>query len=106
MRFEKEKREACKLAKALLSSNDDYLDNVVNLFYIGNEIHQDSWQTEFHIFNVIETETDHLPLKRVRELCSNDFLKKSDLELARIIKNYSKQVEVACKDILSKYGNA
>jgi hypothetical protein len=105
MRFEKEKREACKLAKALMSNNDDYLDNVVNLFYIGNKIHQDSWQTEFHIFSVIETETDHLPLKRVRELCSNDFLKKSDLELARIIKNYSKEVEIACKDILSKYGN-
>ncbi len=69
--------EAIKLATKLLESDDNYLDNVIELWRIGNNKYQQCWNTEFHVFGVIESDTAHLPLKRVRANCSHEFLTKS-----------------------------
>lgn len=105
MSNESSKRKSCELAKALLTSNEDYLDNVLALSYLGNEIHGQCWETEFHTFGLIASETDHLPLKKVRSRCSEEFLSKSDRETQETIKYYSTQVHAACNEILAKYGN-
>lgn len=105
MSNESSKRKSCELAKALLTSNEDYLDNVLALSYLGNEIHGQCWETEFHTFGLIASETDHLPLKKVRSRCSEEFLSKSDRETQETIKYYSAQVHAACNGILAKYGN-
>ncbi|MEP2650690.1 MAG: hypothetical protein ABJH06_01730 [Paraglaciecola sp.] len=64
MSDESSKRKSCELANALLTSNEDYLDIVLALSYLGNEIHGQCWDTEFHTFGLIASETDHLPLKK------------------------------------------
>lgn len=104
MNDESSKRKSCELAKALLTSNEDYLDTVLALSYLGNNIHGQCWETEFHIFGLITSETDHLPLKKVRQHCCDEFLSKSDSEIQEIINYYSTQVHAACSDILEKYG--
>ena len=101
--YEKDTARASVLAKSLLEGDQEYLDNILELNQIGNKIYTEVWNTEFHIFGVIASDTDHLPIQRVRSLCSTKMLEKSDLELEQIIKHYKLDVENACKEILSKY---
>lgn len=97
--------EAIKLTTKLLESDDDYLDNVIGLWRIGNYKYGQCWDTEFHVFGAIESETDHLPLKHVRANCSSDFLSKSDKELAETIEFYRQDVISACNTILNQFKN-
>lgn len=94
--------EAIKLAEELLENDDDYLDNVIALWRIGNKICGQCWDTEFHIFGVIESETDHLPLNHVRSKCSEEFLTKSDKELKETIEYYRPDVIKACNVIIGR----
>jgi hypothetical protein len=93
--------EAITFAKKLLESDEDYLDNVIKLWRIGNEKYGQCWNTEFHIFGEIESETDHLPLTHVRSKCSEEFLAKADKELKETIEYYRDSVTKACNIIIS-----
>jgi len=92
--------DAIQLANKLLESDEDYLENVIALWRIGNTKYEQCWGTEFHVFGVIESDTDHLPLKHVKINCSPEFLAKSDKELAEIIENYRTEVVNACNKIV------
>lgn len=96
---------AVELASSLLESDADYLENVLELNRIGSRLVGEVWETEFHVFGVIASETDHLPTKKVRPLCSAAMLERSDDELRRIISSYRTEVSDACRRILSKYQN-
>ena len=93
--------DAIKLATKLLQSDDDYLNTVISLCRIGNKKYGQCWNTEFHVFSVISSDTDHLPLSHVRAKCSPEFLTKSDKELAEIIESYRADVVSACNLIVS-----
>ncbi|TMO54413.1 hypothetical protein [Pseudoalteromonas aurantia] len=93
--------EAMKIAKSLLESDENYLDNVIAIWRIGNEKYGQCWDTEYHVFGVIESETDHLPLKHVRPNCSANFLIKADEELAETMRYYRTDVTNACHKIIS-----
>lgn len=99
------KEQACDLAKALLSSDVEYLDRVIELWKIGNSLYGQCWDTEFHVFGVIESDTDHLPTRTVREHCSTTMLERSDKELKEIIAFYREGVTEACNAILVKHQN-
>jgi hypothetical protein len=101
-----EKRRACELAKKLLENNENYLDRVIELWKIGNTLYGQVWDTELHIFGVIESDTDHLPTAKVRELCSKEWQAKADTEVSDCISFYEQKVSEACNEILSKHGNA
>jgi hypothetical protein len=101
-----EKRRACELAKKLLQSNENYIDHVNELWKIGNVLYGQVWDTEFHIFGVIESDTDHLPTKNVRQLCSEEWKSKADKEVGECISFYKQKVSEACNEILTRYGNA
>ena len=97
------KIDACNLARRLLASDDGYLDNVLELWKIGNTIYGKGWDTEFHIFGVIESDTDHLPLEKVRQHCSEKMLANSDKELKEVIAFYKKDVFKSCNKVLLKH---
>ena len=97
------KRNACELARSLLESDSSYLDKVIELWKIGNSLYGECWETEFHIFGVIESDTDHLPTKQVRQHCSARMLDNSNRELAKVIAFYKQDVVRACNEILSRY---
>ena len=95
-------QEAIKLVSKLLKSDNDYLENVIALCGIGNKKYELCWDTEFHIFGVITSETDHLPLKHMRVNCSAEFLSNSDNELTEIIEFYRADVVSACNKIIKQ----
>jgi hypothetical protein len=105
-RFESNKQRACELAKALLANDVDYLDHIIDMWKIGNRLHGQVWNTEFHVFDVIESDTDHLPTKSVRPLCAERWQVKSDREIDECIELYRNQVTEACNEILAKYSSA
>lgn len=92
--------DAIELANKLLESDVDYLDHVTKLCYIGNKLHGQCWDTEFHIFGLLSSELDHLPLSHIRSKCTEDFLVNSDKELAEAIEFYREDVVSACGKIL------
>ena len=94
---------ARNLANCILDSDKDYLDNVISIWSVARKIYSDAWNTEFHVFGVISSDTDHLPIKRTRELCSKEWLQKCDSELAGVIEFYKQDVTEACNAILLKY---
>ncbi|MBL4567000.1 MAG: hypothetical protein JKY85_03095 [Porticoccus sp.] len=99
------KIDACELASSLLQTSDGYLDKVIKLWKIGNSIYGECWDTEFHVFGVIESDTDHLPTVQVRQHCSAKMLKNSDAKLLKIIDFYKQDVIGACNAILAKQQN-
>ena len=105
MSTEQKQSEAKQLATELLKSNDNYLEKVNRLTHLGNSIHGQCWNTEFHVFGVISSDTDHLPIKKVRRYCGDEFLAKSDIELEGVILFYEANVISACNQIVEKYGN-
>ena len=96
---------AVELASCFLNSDENYLDNVLEINRTGNNLVGEVWDTEFHVFGVIASDTDHLPTNKVRSLCSQSMLEKSDEELQGIIMFYKTDVFKACHEILSKYQN-
>lgn len=104
--IEDKKQRACELAKALLANDVDYLDRIIEMWKIGNRLYGEVWNTEFHVFGVIESDTDHLPTKSVRPLCTERWQAESDRELDECIEFYRNQVTDACNEILAKYGSA
>jgi len=99
------KRDACQHAESLLKTDDNYLDKVIELMKIGNKLHGQCWDTEFHVFGVIESDTDHLPTKKNREYRSKTMLENTDKEIKEVIAFYKQDVSQACNDIRSKYKN-
>ncbi len=99
------KVDACRLAQEILKSSERYLENVTELRRVGDKLYGQCWNTEFHVFGVIESDTDHLPLEKTRVQCSAKMLEKSDIELGETIEFYRKDLVKACDEILLKYGN-
>lgn len=92
-----------ELARDILADDENDLDNVLEIYFIGRKLLGEVWGTEFHVFGVIASDTDHLPTSKVRPLCSHSMLEKSDEELRRVIEFYKSEVTDACHQILSKY---
>jgi len=90
-------------ARALLDSNTDYLMHIGELWNAGREMYGDAWDTEFHIFGVIWSDTDHLPLSHVRKYYSSEALRRADDELEEIIRSYSEYVRAACEEIIARH---
>ena len=100
------KERAVQIAKSLLDSNEYYLEKVIELWRIGNSMYGEVWNTEFHIFGVIESDTDHLPTEKVRKHCSEDWLAKTDQEIQECIVFYNNEIVTACNEIVAKHENA
>ncbi|MCU8116206.1 hypothetical protein M2H36_21795, partial [Vibrio vulnificus] len=92
--------EAIQLAKNLLETDENYLENIIALSRIGNEMYGQCWDTNYHVFGLIASEMDHLPLNHVRLNCSEEFLAKADKELVETIKFYRSDVVSACNKII------
>lgn len=89
----------------MLESDENYLENVIQLWRIGSDIHGQVGDTEFHICGLIASETDHLPLEHVRPNCSDVFVTKSDKELMETIACYRNDVVTACNKITNQLKN-
>ena len=99
------KSEACSIAQSLLVADEGYIDKVGRMWILGQEIHGEVWGTEFHVFGVAASDTDHLPTEKVRSLYAPEALRRADRELAEYIESSRDEIEQGCRRILEKYGS-
>ena len=102
---ENTKKKACALVRLLLDSDDCYLERVRELNSIGARIYGKFWDTEFHVFAEIASESYHLPTLKMRHLCSKDMLERADKELCELVTHYRKRVTSSCIEILELHEN-
>lgn len=97
---------SCILAQELSKSDDLFVEKALELWFLGNKIYTEAWNTEFHVFGVIASETEHIPVGIVREKCSERFLRRADEEVVEIISFHEKDLKESYNEILRVHGEA
>jgi hypothetical protein len=59
--------------------------------------------TKFFSIRAIDSETDHFPIGAMRENCSENFLKKSDKEIAEYLDKVKPSIISSCKEIINYF---
>ena len=54
----------------------------------------------FFTFRAVDSETDHFPLGKVRELCDEDYLKRVDKEISDYLANAGEDIRRACSNLI------
>jgi hypothetical protein len=102
-------RECChravSLARALLTDQDAYLQNVVDLLSLHMEMSDGEYDDDFAILYQIHDATDHMPLGTTRQNFSNLWIKKCDTELRDVQNACRKELEISCNSILQRFGS-
>ena len=61
-------------------------------------------EADYKLIIGVESETDHLPIGRLREQWHPDFLEEKDREIARCEALWGEQIRAACERILLRVG--
>ena len=74
---------------------------LIRLFY---QIKKDD-DKNLMVFKALDSETDHLPLGKLRENYSPNKLEVMDNEVKSYEHTYRESINLACKNIIKKFGN-
>ena len=98
------RREAVAAAQAVLAGDLGIIEGARVLSSLAPRL-VDNWATdpEFHVFGVLDSETDHLPVGRVRELWDPSALAEKDVTVQRIEAASRTEVEEACRRLMVRY---
>ena len=97
--------EAVKTAKEMLAGNIGIVEGSRILKVLGFEITNQDHDPDFIAFIGIDSESDHIPLGKVREKWSSEGLKKMDIELLEIEDHYRTWALEACTKIIARFEN-
>ena len=100
------RKKACEIASSLLKSDELCLDRILEMEAIGRLIYPEIWETEFHVFGVIASDTDHIPTSDVRQNFGKKWIQRCDIELKEIAIFYRKDVTLACQEVIAKHCSA
>lgn len=98
------RREVVAAAQAILAGELGIIEGARVLSSLAFRL-VDNWATdpEFQVFGVLDTETDHLPVGRVREFWDPAALAEKDATVRRIEAESRAEVEEACRRLLARY---
>ena len=99
------RERSCVLVQQLILSEELLLENILELWSLGNKIYTEAWCTEFHVFGVIASTTEHIPLGKVREKCSARFLNLADEEMKETAVLHKSDLNEAYGKILELHGD-
>ena len=101
------KQQLVRLAQAMLDEKLSYFEGASKVLKLKNKIAETVESDEdFNAFIVIESETDHLPLKRHNHLWSKEALLALEPEFAKTeqwARTFAPQV---CKNIIARFGRS
>jgi len=95
-------RKVRALAQRIIDGKAGIIEGSRQMFRYQTWLHAGGVE-EFQIFRVVDSDTDHLPFGKVRELWAADALKEKDIEIKSIEDFYRKQVIEAAVKIRQKY---
>lgn len=101
-KFVKECKLLCALCNRIMNGEESIIDGCIKMsqyrFWMKEE-----GNTNWNIFEVVSSDTSHLPHKDVREHWNVDVLKEKDLEIAKIEIFFREDVLKAVENIGQQY---
>jgi hypothetical protein len=91
------------IAKSLLSQNISFLEGMRLLNSLRFEVSIVDNDIDFHIFAVIDLETDYMPAKEARVICAKAWLNKCDSDLEAIRKFYALNISKSCENLIRRF---
>ena len=94
-------RDALKVARAVLDGELNIIEGSIELARYAHDVVPD-WRVDpdFVVFGALASETDHLPVSRVRHLWSASALSKADEEMEAITIRHRPIVQRACENLI------
>jgi Protein of unknown function (DUF2489) len=101
MIFSKARLELIQIAKAMIAGDFNLIEGVRRLCSMRFEIAESDNQV-FMTLRAIESETDHFPLGKMRDLCDAKYLERIDAEMNHYVTEAKKDILIACNEIIEK----
>ena len=101
------RRAAVETASAILSGEISLIEGCVRLYSLSSGLVSD-WRTDsdFLVFGVVASDTDHLPTGSVRSYWNATALKREDANIAQYEAKARADVVVACQNIVARFADA
>lgn len=97
------RKNVATIAQSLLSQNISFLEGIRQLNSLRFEVSTDDNDIDFQIFVLIDSETDHMPVKETRLMSAKSWLVKCDADLDAIQKFYSLDVSKSCENLIKRF---
>ena len=101
--MDKKRWEVVEVASGLLEGKIDFLSGVRHLSRLRHEVSDNDFDPDFMLFVGIASETDHIPPLKLRESCSESWLKKCDEEIEDVKELNKVEMAEACKKLISRF---
>lgn len=101
---EKARAKLVELCQAMLAGQLSYFEGAVEVCQIRHQIRVPDFDPDITAFVAISSETDHLPLERVRHRWSAEALQKLEPEFARTEQWAAPFASKACQHLVQRFG--
>lgn len=98
------KNEIVQIAKEMLNGE---IHLILGCRYIRGLRHDTEIPEDdiFMTFRAVDSETDHFPLGKVRELCDPEYLERRDKEITAYLEAAGDDIRKACIELIKKFSN-
>lgn len=100
------RRQLFSLAKSIVSDQSDFnvVDHVREMFSVIAAMGRDT-DPYFEVFLYVESETEDVPTGPLREKVAEEFLRRMDEKLARVMSRAREDLLRKCFDIIERYAH-
>ena len=98
--------EVVRVANRIVTGQSRIVEGSRELVRLRLEVVEDEFDPDFRIFVVVDSETDHLPLGKVRERWAPDALETKDEEIRRAEAAYRDEVLRSCRALVTRFGRS
>jgi hypothetical protein len=99
-------RDALRVARAVLDGEISTIEGSIKLAGYAHDV-VPAWcvDADFVVFGALASETDHLPVNRVRHLWSASALSRADEEMEAITVRHRASVQRACENLIARFSS-
>jgi hypothetical protein len=96
------KLEIIELCSAMIGGSVDLIEGCRRLVSLRHQVKETDNEIFFAV-RAVDSETDHFPVGAMREQCSEDFLRKSDKEIAEYLEDATPSIISSCEEIINYF---
>jgi len=101
----KARAEVVRVAKALVARTVPFVDGVRGLRSLLTAVSKLDHDPDFMLFVAIDSESDHIPVREVRAMSTEEWLAKCDREAQQLEEQYEAEVKIACERLVERFSS-
>ena len=101
-----QRRRIAELARQILDGETDVLNGSCKIASLRSEVEVEDWDQDFMAFELVSSETDHLPIGREALNWSDEALVRNEPELKRSRKWAIETVRAECASLVARFADA